>query len=146
MKVSFWHCYKTCCNKQHWKHRKYWTLDVWSGCLDSELFDFGLFDSGRLDLWTLDDSGLIELGRLYAWTLDNWTLELWTLGARKFFPFLVTSISFLLLVNVQPLIILSTIRLMYYDSGAELIVINRTCYNWYYNSNSLTTQQVGNWP
>ena len=124
-----------------------WMLGLWTlGLRTFRLRTTGHLCSGRLDLWTLDDSGLIELGRLYAWTLDNWTLELWTLGARKFFPFLVTSISFLLLVNVQPLIILSTIRLMYYDSGAELIVINRTCYNWYYNSNSLTTQQVGNWP
>ena len=89
-----------------------WTLNSWTS--DSWIWTTGHLYSGRLNLWTLDDSGLIELGRLYAWTLDNWTLELWTLGARKFFPFLVTSISFLLLVNVEFLIISSTLRLMYY--------------------------------
>ena len=51
-----------------------------------------------VDTWTLN-----------AWTLGVWTLRLWTLGAWKFFPFLVTSISFLLLFNVKFLNISNTL-------------------------------------
>ena len=51
------------------------------------------------------------------------------LGARKLFPFLVISISFLLLVIVEFLIISRTLT-------------GRTCYNWHYNSNSLAMQHL----
>ena len=109
-------------------YRKSWTLGVWSGLLDSGHLGSGLLDSGRLDTWTLDDwtldnwafglwtAGRLDSGLLDAWTLDAWTLELWTLGARKFFPVLVTSVSILLLVNVEFLIISGTLRSMYYGS------------------------------
>ena len=59
-------------------HKKRWTLDAWT-----------------LDAWTLDT------GVLGLWTVRLLTLTLWTLWPRKLFPFLVTSISFLLLFNVE---------------------------------------------
>ena len=113
------------------------SLSVWSGRLNSGLLDSGLLDSGRQDTWTLDDwtlglwtTGRLNSGLLDAWTLDDWTLGPWTLGARKFFPFLVTSISFLLLVNVKFLIISSTLQLIYYGS-AECAA--NDCYNSTYS-------------
>ena len=119
-------------------YRKSWTLGVWSGLLDSGHLGSGLLDSGRLDAWTLDDwtldnwafgfwtAGRLDSGLLDAWTLDAWTLELWTLGARKFFPVLVTSVSILLLVNVEFLIISGTLRSMYYGSVERAV---NDCYN-----------------
>ena len=71
-----------------------WTLELWA---------FGLWYFG---LWTT--------GRLDSWTQEDWMLGLWTLGAWKLFPFLVTSTCFLLLVNVEFLIISSILRLIYY--------------------------------
>ena len=78
----------------------------------------GHLNSGRLGPWILNDwtLGVLDSGRLETWTMDDWALGLWTLGARKFFPFLVTSIYFLLLVNVEFLVISNTLRLMYYGS------------------------------
>ena len=78
-----------------------WTLNDWT-----------------LGLWTLRLGTIVRLysGLLDAWNLDDWRLGLWTLGARNVFPFLVTPISFLLLVNVEFLIILSTLRLMFHCS------------------------------
>ena len=117
---------------------KSWILGVWSGRLDSGHLGSGLLDSGRLDTWTLDDwtlanlafglwtAGRLDSGLLDAWTLDGWTLELWTLGARKFFPVLVTSVSILLLVNVEFLIISGTLRSMYYSSVERAA---NDCYN-----------------
>ena len=52
-------------------YRKSWTLDAWSGRLDSRRLDSGHLDSGRLEAWTLD-----------AWALNALTLGLWTLGLR----------------------------------------------------------------
>ena len=113
-------------------YRKSWTLGIWSGRLDS-----GILDSGRLDTWTLVDwtlglwtAGRLDSGLLDTCTLDGWTLELCTLGVKKFFPFLVTSVSFLLLVNVEFLIISGTLRSMYYGS------VQRAA-NHCYNSNLL---------
>ena len=109
-------------------YRKSWTLGVWSGLSDSGHLGSGLLDSGRLDTWTLDDWTLdnwalglwtarrLDSWLLDAWTLDAWTLELGTLGARKFFAALLTSVSILLLVNVEFLIISGTLRSMYYGS------------------------------
>ena len=59
-----------------------------------------------------------------------WMLGLWTLGARKLFKFLVTSISFLLLVNAEFLNISNTLRPFYCGS------VERAS-NDYYNSNLL---------
>ena len=77
-----------------------------------------------LDSWTPDDCTLgiwtprgLDSGRLETWTMDDWALGLWTLEARKFLPFLVRSIYFLLLVSADFLIILNTLRLMYYGSA-----------------------------
>ena len=110
--------------------RRSWTLGVWSRRLDSGLLDL---DSWTLDDWTLGlwTTGPLDFGRLDVWNLDSWTqddrtLGLWTIGARKFFPFLVTSISFSLLVNVEFLIISSTLRLMYYGSAERAA---NDCYN-----------------
>ena len=78
--------------------------------LDSGRLDSGRLDSGPLDAWILD-----------AWTLNNWMLGhldserldseqldvgfwipgLLTLGSRKFYPFSVTFLSFLLLFTVE---------------------------------------------
>ena len=88
-------------------------LDAWIWILG--LWTFGLWATGRLDS-----------GQLGAWTLDGWTLGLWTLGARKLFPFLVTSVSILLLVNVEFLIISGTLRSMYYGSVERAA---NDCYN-----------------
>ena len=115
---------------------KNWTLGVSSGRLDSGLLHSGHFE--RLDTWSLDDwtiglwtsgrldSILLDSRRLYAWTQDSQTLGLWTLGASIFFPFLVTPISFLLLVNVEVLIISSTLRLIYYGFVERTV---NDCYN-----------------
>ena len=105
--------------------RKSWTLGVWSRRLDSGLLDL---DSWILDDWTLGlwTTGPLDFGRLDSWTQDDRTLGLWTIGARKFFPFLVTSISFSLLVNVEFLIISSTLPLMYYGSAERAA---NDCYN-----------------
>ena len=83
-------------------------------------------------VWTLGLGTIVRLDSelLYPWTLDDWTLGLWTLGTRKLFPFLVTSLSLLLLVNVEFLIISSILRLMYYGS------IERAA-NYCYNLNLL---------
>ena len=70
---------------------------------------------GRLDSELLD-----------AWNLGGWTLALWILEARKFFPFLVTSVSILLLVNAEFLIISGTLRSMYYGSVERAA---NDCYN-----------------
>ena len=101
-----------------------WTLGHWTTVH---------LDSGRLESWTLDNwtlrlwtAGHLDSGILNTWTLDGWTLGLWNLGARRFFPFLVTSISILLLVNVEFLIILGTLRLMYYCSVERAA---NDCYN-----------------
>ena len=59
-----------------------------------------------------------------------WTLGLWTLGPRKFFPFLVTSISFFLLFNAEFFNISNDLRLMYYVSAERGA-------NGYYNANLL---------
>ena len=69
---------------------------------------------------------LWDSGRLDSWILDNWTLGLWTLGARKFFPFLRTSISFLLLIDVEVLIFSKNLRLIYYGSVERAA---NDCYN-----------------
>ena len=55
-------------------YRKSWTLDAWSGRLDSRRLDSGHLDSGRLEAWTLD------AWALNAWTLNALRLGLWTLG------------------------------------------------------------------
>ena len=114
-------------------YRKSWTLSVWSGLLDSGHLGYGLLDSGRLDTWTLDHwtlglwtTGLLDSGQLSAWNLGGWTLAFWTLGARKFFPFLVTSVSILLFVNVEFLIISGTLQSMYYGSVERAA---NDCYN-----------------
>ena len=85
----------------------------------ARLWAYGL-DPWPLDTWALDDwtlglwtTGRLDSGLLDTWTLDGWTLRLWTLGSREFFPFLVTSVSILLLVNVEFLIISGTLRSMY---------------------------------
>ena len=77
----------------------------------------------RLHSWALEACTVgiwaprgLDSGRLETWTLDDSALGLCTLGGRKFFPFLVTSIYFLLLVNVEFLIILITLRLLYHGS------------------------------
>ena len=114
-------------------YQKSWTLGVWSGRLDSGHLVSGLLDSGRLHTWTLDDwtlglwtTGRLDSGLLDTWTLGGWALGLWTLGARKFFPFLVTSVSILLSVNVEFLIISITLRSMYYGSVESAA---NDCYN-----------------
>ena len=66
-------------------YQKSWTLDAWSGCLDSRC----------QDAWTLDTC------TLDAWIFGFWKPGLWTLGPRKFYPVLVTSASFLLLFTVE---------------------------------------------
>ena len=89
-------------------YQKSWTLDAWSGRLASV----------RLGAWTLDD-----------WTLPLWTLGLWTTGRfhsgsldsghldpGNSFHFLLTSISFFLLFNVEFLNISNAPQLMYYGS------------------------------
>ena len=81
--------------------------------------DFGCLDAWTVDTWTLDD-----------WTLGLWTPGLWTLGPRKFFPFLVTSISFFSLFNIEFLDISNALRLAYYGS------VERAA-NGYYNLNLL---------
>ena len=111
-----------------------WTLGLWTlGLWTFGLWATGRLDSGRLDSWTLDNwalglwtAGRLDSGLLDTWALDGWTLGLWTLGARKFFPFLVTSVSFLLLVNVKFLIISGTLRSMYYGSVERAA---NDCYN-----------------
>ena len=94
----------------------------------------GLLTTGRLESWTLEactlgiwTPGGLDSGRLGTWTTDEWALGSWTLGTRKFFLFLVTSIYFLLLVNVEFLIILNTLQLKYYGSveRVRMIVIIR---------------------
>ena len=109
-----------------------WTFGLWTlGSWTLGLWTTGHLDFGRLDSWTLDDwtLGLWTLGlgtteRLNSGLLNAWTLDDWTLGARKFFPFLVTSISFLLLVNVKFLIISSTLRyIMVLLNVLQMIVI-----------------------
>ena len=128
-------------------YRKSWTPDLWSGrnawtldscALDSrvpddwtvELWTTGPLNSKWLDPWTLGlwTSRGLDLGRLETWTMDNWALGLWTLGARKFLPFLVTSIYFLLLVTADFLIISNTLRLMYYGS------VERAANDCYYSN------------
>ena len=76
-----------------------------------------------LGLWT---TGRLDSGLLDTWTLGDRTLGLWTLGAGKFFPFLVISVSFISLVNVEFLIISSTLRLLYYGSVERA---ENDCYN-----------------
>ena len=71
----------------------------------------GLWKTGRLD------SERLDVGRLYS-------------GPRKYFQFLVTSISFFLLFNVEFLYISNALRLIYYD------FIERAA-NYYYNLNPL---------
>ena len=106
-----------------------WTLGLWT----FGLWTFGHLDSVRLDSWTLDNSALglwtaghLDSGLLDTWNLGGWTLRLWTIGARKFFPVLVTSVSILLLVNVEFLIISGTLRSMYYSSVERAA---NDCYN-----------------
>ena len=128
MRVKFQHCYKTLlqnlsewialrfewqCLKRHTGKAGLWGygLDAWT--LNTWVLDFWTLEEWTLELWT---TGLLDSGQLDAWTLDGWTLGLWTVGARKFFPFLVTSVSFLLLVNVEFLIISCALRSMYYGS------------------------------
>ena len=55
--------------------------------------------------------------------MNDWTLELWEL-----FPFLVTSIYFLLLVNVEFLIISNALLLMCYGS------VERAANDYYYST------------
>ena len=99
----------------------YWTLGVLTtGCLES-----WTLEAYTLGIWRPE--GLIS-GRLETWTTDDWTLGLRILEARKFFPFLVTSIFFLLLVNVEFLIISNTLRLMYYGS------VERAANDCYYST------------
>ena len=88
-----------------------------------------------MDSWTLDGctlgtwkAGGLDSGRLETWTMDDWALGLWALGARKFLPYLVSSINFLLLVNVEFLIISNTLRLMYYGS------VERAASDCYYSN------------
>ena len=95
----------------------------------------GLLTTGRLESWTLEactlgiwTPGGLDSGRLGTWTTDEWALGSWTLGTRKFFLFLVTSIYFLLLVNVEFLIILNTLRLMCYGS------VERAANDCYYST------------
>ena len=95
----------------------------------------GHLNSVRLDPWNLNDCTLgiwtpggLDSERLETWTMDDWTLGLWTLGARKLFPFLVTFIYFLLLVNVEFLIISNTLRLMCYGS------VERAANDCYYST------------
>ena len=78
-----------------------------------------------LGIWT---PGGLDSGRLETWTMDDWTLGLWTLVARKFFPYLVTSIYFLLLVNIEFVIFSNTLRLMYYGS------VERAANDCYYST------------
>ena len=97
---------------------KSWTLGVWSGCFAS-----WTQDDWTLGLWT---TARLDSALLNAWTLDYWTLGLWTLGAKKFFPFLRTSISFFLLINVEFLIFSKNLRLIYYGSVERAA---NDCYN-----------------
>ena len=108
-----------------------WTLESWT------------LDDWTLGLWTLGLGTTVRLdsGLLDAWTLDNWTLGLWTYRARKFFPFLVTSISFLLLVNYFQHLTIDVLWFCW-TCCEWLLYIIRTCYNWYYNLNS---QIIGSW-
>ena len=76
----------------------------------------GLWKTGRLDFGRLDSERL-DVGHLYS-------------GPRKYFQFLVTSISFFLLFNVEFLYISNALRLIYYD------FIERAA-NYYYNLNPL---------
>ena len=114
--------------------RMVWTLGLWTlrrwttGHLDSERMVPWTLGNWTLGPWTLGLRTTVRLdsGLLDAWTLDEWTLGFWNLGAMKFFPFLITSISPLLIVNTEFLMISSTLRLMYYGS------VERTandCYN-----------------
>ena len=105
-----------------------WTLDDWT----LWLWTTEPLDSWTLGLWNRGLGTLVRLdsGFLDAWALEDWTLGLWSLGARKFFPVLVTSISLLLLVNVEFLIISSAPLLLCYGS-VERGVNDR------YNSNLL---------
>ena len=95
----------------------------------------GVLTTGGLESWTLDVYTLriwppegLNSGRLETWTTDDWTLGRRTLEARKLFPFLVTSIFFLLLVNVEFLIISNSLRLMYYGS------VERAANDCYYST------------
>ena len=91
-----------------------WTLGLWMP---------GRLDSGRLEIWTLDvwklgfwRPGHLDSRYLDAWTLDNrtlgpwdWMLRLWklglrTLGPKIFYPFLLTSTSFLSITSALSLI------------------------------------------
>ena len=111
-----------------------WRLRLWTfGPRAFELWTTGQVDSGQLDSWNLGNwtlglwtAGRLDSGLLGTWTLGGWTFGLWTLGVRKFFPFLVTSVSFLLLDNVEFLIISGTLRSMYYGSVARAA---NDCYN-----------------
>ena len=93
-----------------------WTLRLWTpGLLTTGRLHSGRLDARTLDAWTLDD-----------WTLGLWTPGLWTLAPRKFYQFLVTLISFLLLFTVELLSIPNALRLICY--GSVEIVMN-SCYN-----------------
>ena len=106
-----------------------WTLGHWAtGNVDSGLLIPWTLSNWTIGPWTLGLRTTVRLdsGLLDVWTLDDWTLGFWSLGAMKFFPFLITSISLLLIVNAEFLMISSTLRLMYYGS------VERTandCYN-----------------
>lgn len=75
-----------------------------------------------LDDWTLE-AWMLGLGDLVAWTLDAWTLDH---GPRKFYPFLVASISLLLLCTVDFLGISNALCLMCYGSAKTAL---NSCYN-----------------
>ena len=119
-----------------WSGRNAWTLDYWA--LDSRIPDdwtLGLWTTGPQDSKLLDPRTLgfwttvrLDSGRLETWTMDDWAVGLWALGTRKFLPFLVRSIYFLLLVNVEFLIISNTLRLMYYGS------VERAANDCYYSN------------
>ena len=75
-----------------------------------------------LDTWTLD------AWMLGLWTLGIWMHGLWTLGPRKFYWFLVTFISLLLIFTVEFSSISNALWLMCYVS-VEIAM------NSYYNAN-----------
>ena len=117
--------------------------DPWSifwGTLE-KLYSLSM-NSLRLDRWTLDawarDDWILDDG-----TVDYWTYGLWTFGPRKFFPFLVTSISlFLFYVEFWNILLYDwfVIALL---NVLRMVIIIRSCYHWHYNSNSLARQQLG---
>ena len=93
--LSYELTYKNCSIQ---KERHIGKTGFWTHCLEAWTLDTWNPDDWLLGFWMPGhlDSERFYCGRLEARTLDDWKLGLWTLGARKFFPFLVSSLSFLL--------------------------------------------------